>query len=283
MRRDRIGRRRQMVVFFTVGLAALAGTATAAQQDRAGLRPLIAALHVHSTTSTGTLDLDQLAERAERLGIDAVILSDNFALRFEYGLPPLRASLRKTMTIPSLTARRVGGFLRDVAAAQARHPQVMLIPGVEVVPHYYWTGSLLDRNLTMHNSQRNLLVLGLREDKDYAALPLSGNPASYRYGWEGLWSVAPGLLFVPAGWLWHRSIRSFTKRRKAGGGTISQLEETYVYWRIATGGPGLPQGATPWNSSMPVWQDFFSDEEIWQVVAYIYEASGSTPRVSEEH
>ncbi len=217
MRRDRIGRRRRMVALFTVGLAALAGTATAAQQDRAGLRPLIAALHVHSTTSTGTLDLDQLAERAERLGIDAVILSDNFALRFEYGLPPLRASLRKTMTIPSLTARRVGGFLRDVAAAQARHPQVMLIPGVEVVPHYYWTGSLLDRNLTMHNSQRNLLVLGLREDKDYAALPLSGNPASYRYGWEGLWSVAPGLLFVPAGWLWHRSIRSFTTRRKAGG------------------------------------------------------------------
>ncbi len=67
------------------------------------------------------------------------------------------------------------------------------------------------------------------------------------------------------------------------GGTISQLQETYVYWRIATGGPGLPQGATPWNSSMPVWQDFLSDEEIWQVVAYIYQASGSTPRVPEEH
>ncbi len=61
-------------------------------------------------------------------------------------------------------------------------------------------------------------------------------------------------------------------------GTISQLEEGYVYWRVATGGPGLPQGATPWNSSMPVWQDFLSEEEIWQVVAFIYEASGSTPR-----
>ena len=66
-------------------------------------------------------------------------------------------------------------------------------------------------------------------------------------------------------------------------GTISQLEETYVFWRIATGGPGLPDGATPWNSSMPVWQDFLSPDEIWQVTAYIYEASGSTPRVSEEH
>jgi mono/diheme cytochrome c family protein len=67
------------------------------------------------------------------------------------------------------------------------------------------------------------------------------------------------------------------------GGTISQLEEGYVYWRIATGGPGLPQGATPWNSSMPVWQDFLTENEIWQVIAYIYRASGSTPRTWEEH
>jgi mono/diheme cytochrome c family protein len=66
-------------------------------------------------------------------------------------------------------------------------------------------------------------------------------------------------------------------------GTISQLEEGYVYWRIATGGPGLPQGATPWNSSMPVWQDFLSEEEIWQVMAFIYAASGSTPRTWEGH
>ena len=63
-------------------------------------------------------------------------------------------------------------------------------------------------------------------------------------------------------------------------GTIAQLEETYVFWRVSTGGPGLPDGATPWNSSMPVWQDLLTEEEIWQVIAYIYDASGYTPRVS---
>jgi mono/diheme cytochrome c family protein len=64
-------------------------------------------------------------------------------------------------------------------------------------------------------------------------------------------------------------------------GTISQLEEGYIFWRIATGGPGLPDGATPWNSAMPIWQDFLSEAEIWQVIAYIYAASGSTPRTWE--
>ena len=67
------------------------------------------------------------------------------------------------------------------------------------------------------------------------------------------------------------------------GGTISQLEEAYVFWRTATGGPGLPRGATPWNSSMPVWEDFLSEREIWQVILYIYEGSGSTPRTWELH
>jgi mono/diheme cytochrome c family protein len=66
-------------------------------------------------------------------------------------------------------------------------------------------------------------------------------------------------------------------------GTLSQLEESYVFWRVATGGPGLPKGATPWNSAMPAWQDFLTEEEIWQVILYIYEASGSEPRTWGEH
>lgn len=65
-------------------------------------------------------------------------------------------------------------------------------------------------------------------------------------------------------------------------GTISMLQESFVFWRIATGGPGLPRGATPWNSAMPVWQDFLTDEEIWKLILYIYSASASTPRIWEE-
>src|SRR5579884_4539432 len=59
-----------------------------------GLTPLAAAVHVHSTASTGSLSMDALAERAERLGLDAVILTDNFALEYEYGLYPLDGVLR---------------------------------------------------------------------------------------------------------------------------------------------------------------------------------------------
>jgi len=65
-------------------------------------------------------------------------------------------------------------------------------------------------------------------------------------------------------------------------GTISMLQESFVFWRVATGGPGLPKGATPWNSAMPVWQNFLSEEDIWKAILYIYEGSGSTPRTWDE-
>lgn len=61
-------------------------------------------------------------------------------------------------------------------------------------------------------------------------------------------------------------------------GTIAQLQESYLFWRIATGGPGLPKEASPWISSMPVWQDFLSEEEIWKVILYLYNYTGHQPR-----
>ena len=65
-------------------------------------------------------------------------------------------------------------------------------------------------------------------------------------------------------------------------GTISMLQESFVFWRVATGGPGLPKGATPWLSAMPVWQNFLSEDEIWKAILYIYAGSDSTPRTWEE-
>ncbi|MEX2528739.1 MAG: cytochrome c [Gemmatimonadota bacterium] len=68
-----------------------------------------------------------------------------------------------------------------------------------------------------------------------------------------------------------------------GGGTIAQLTESYVFWRIAKGGPGLPREGAPWNSAMPAWEDFLSVEEIWAVTLFLYEQAGLTPRTWEEH
>jgi mono/diheme cytochrome c family protein len=61
-------------------------------------------------------------------------------------------------------------------------------------------------------------------------------------------------------------------------GTIAQLTESFVFWRIAKGGPGLPREGTPWNSAMPAWEDFLTEDEIWAVIVFLYEQSGWQPR-----
>jgi len=65
-------------------------------------------------------------------------------------------------------------------------------------------------------------------------------------------------------------------------GTIAQLQESYVFWRITTGGPGLPKEAAPWISAMPVWEDFLSEDEVWKVILFLYDYTGKRPR-SWEH
>lgn len=61
-------------------------------------------------------------------------------------------------------------------------------------------------------------------------------------------------------------------------GTIAQLQESYLFWRIAKGGVGLPKESKPWNSAMPAWEGALSEEEIWKVIIFLYERTGALPR-----
>lgn len=65
-------------------------------------------------------------------------------------------------------------------------------------------------------------------------------------------------------------------------GTIAMLQEAFLFWRIAKGGPGLPKESTPWNSVMPAWEDRLTEEEIWKVILYLYDFTGYQPRRWEE-
>lgn len=67
-------------------------------------------------------------------------------------------------------------------------------------------------------------------------------------------------------------------------GTIAQLQQSYLFWRIAKGGIGLPNESAPWNSAMPAWEEELTEDEIWKVIVYLYEAAGPSinPRTWEE-
>ncbi len=65
-------------------------------------------------------------------------------------------------------------------------------------------------------------------------------------------------------------------------GTIATVVESYAFWRIKTGAPGLPREASPWDSAMPVWGDDLTDEEIWKIILAEYQTAGVDPRKPEK-
>ncbi len=65
-------------------------------------------------------------------------------------------------------------------------------------------------------------------------------------------------------------------------GTIAQLQEAFLFWRIATGGPGLPKEGTPWNSAMPVWHEMLGEEDVWNVITFLYDYVGQVPRMWDQ-
>ena len=157
-----------------------------------------AVLHVHSDLTTGDLPLDEVARIAESSGLSAIFLAENYLLRVEYGLPPFRALTRVTKEETSV----LGGagttqFLERVAATRRNYPRMLIVPGVEVMPHYFWTGSPASLSMTLHNVQKNLLVFGISDPKKLSSLAATGNRYESRYSWQSLADVTPVLLVVP--------------------------------------------------------------------------------------
>src|SRR5262249_11708853 len=161
------------------------------------LERVVAVLHVHSDLTTGDLPLEEVARIAEAGGVGAIFLAENYLLRVEYGLPPFRALTRVTHEEPSVLARGPARFLQRVEDARRRYPRLLILPGVEVMPHYYWTGSPVTLSMTLHNVQKNLLVFGVGDPAKLSSLVATGNRHEPRFSWQSLADAAPALLVVP--------------------------------------------------------------------------------------
>jgi mono/diheme cytochrome c family protein len=69
----------------------------------------------------------------------------------------------------------------------------------------------------------------------------------------------------------------------ADAGTIAMLRDTFLMWRISKGGPGLPDEGGPWDSAMPAWEKFLTEDEMWDVILFLYDFTGQKPRAGEVH
>jgi len=164
----------------------------------AAARELVpAVVHVHSDLTSGVMSLDALADAAERDGLGALLLSENYLLRVEYGMLPFRALTRVVRQEPSVMTLGTARYLGQVDAVRRRHPRLVIVPGVEVMPHYRWSGSPIEGSLTLHDSQKNILVFGVSDPAALAALPSIGNRRDGRWTWQSALDALPALAALP--------------------------------------------------------------------------------------
>jgi hypothetical protein len=219
--------------------------------------------------------LDELIARARAGGVEAIFLTDNHLHRFEYGLAPLRNLLRYRVEYPSLLARGPENFLAAVREANARQQDVLLIPGAEVIPHYYWTGSLLRGTLTMHNAQKNLLAFGLTRAEDYRNLPAVGNPNAERWGAASLWLLSPVVLAVPGLWL----LRARQRRSVRLQHYRFSLERRFTGYGVLCLGIGVALLANNFPFRVPSFSAYDADAGVrphQTVIDFVAERGGLT-------
>ena len=99
------------------------------------LERLPSVLHLHSDMSTGDFSIERLTAMAEQQNIGALLLTENYLLRIEYGLPPFRALTRAIHAERSVLDLGIDRYLERVRQARAANPRVLIVPGVEALPH----------------------------------------------------------------------------------------------------------------------------------------------------
>ncbi|ODS31246.1 MAG: hypothetical protein SCARUB_03640 [Candidatus Scalindua rubra] len=138
-------------------------------------------IDLRTTYSDGAHDLNFLIRLAKERGFDVLFINDHDRMAMEYGIFPFRNIFRKREEKPSINSRGADKYFQGIKLAAQQHSEIILIPGSETAPFYYWSGSPLKGNLTAHNWERHLLIMGLENPQDYKNLPILHNGFSTLY------------------------------------------------------------------------------------------------------
>ena len=147
-------------------------------------------IHVHSTFSSGKYSIGELVTRADRKGVEVLLLTDTHQAVMEYGLFPFRNLIKRREERHSVLTAGPENYLAEIERLNRQQQSVIIIPGVESTPFYYWTGSPFGKGLTAHDFHKDLLIVGMSNPDDYYKLPSLHGPVSSRY----LMDLLPGFL-----------------------------------------------------------------------------------------
>ena len=148
--------------------------------------------------SDGIHTLDYIIRLAQKRGFKALVITDHDRKVLEYGLRPFQNILKKRVETPSIRTAGPEHYLNTIHSLSKNHPEIILIPGTESAPFYYWRGSYFRKNLTVCDWEKHLIIVGMENPEDYEDLPVLHNGYSTKYLSSRI-SVGFFLFLIPLG------------------------------------------------------------------------------------
>jgi hypothetical protein len=136
---------------------------------------------VKTIYSRGCSNVQDTAEMAKQAGIDIVFYNDRARDSIQYGLFPLKRLLKRTNEGRSILNTSPDVYLSNINEKHKQFRETLLIPGTDVSPFYYWSGSAFKKNLIAHNWDKRLSIIGLTKGEDFEQLPILDSNFSMQY------------------------------------------------------------------------------------------------------
>ncbi len=155
---------------------------------------------VNTDISAGERSLAEIVEKAKEAKIGFVVVSDQFLVQCEYGLPPLRNLLKLSKERKSVSTFGIDKYLELVKAASEKEKSLVLIPGVDVAPHYYWSRTA-DGALLCRQFSQQLTVFGEIDSGYLRSMPVIHNSRAFLSPRGNLRKLSPLILCLSLAFL----------------------------------------------------------------------------------
>ncbi|MBS3762563.1 MAG: hypothetical protein KGZ25_04565 [Planctomycetes bacterium] len=212
---------------FIIGLILLLSGTVEAGEDERELRPYRCVFRINTTISAGSRTPEEIAQMAEEQGIDVLVFSDQFLVRGEWGIPGFRGLFKFTKSRPSVMSYGVSNYLARLRKIQRAHPDLVIVPGLDVAPHYYWEGWPGRKDFSVHQWSEQLTVVGLDDPARIRKMPVTANPdGPRRWTVMSFVKLLPGLLVLLGIWIRRRKGFEYVDEQ----GTQKDIRDPRMRW-----------------------------------------------------
>jgi hypothetical protein len=159
--------------------------------------PVPGLMDLRTSFSDGAHSPEDLVTIARLRGFRVLFFNDHHRIKLSYGIAPFRNLLNYSREFPSIMTHGPQTYLDEMARLSRLYPDMILVPGSIISPFYYWSGSWLSGDLTVHQYDRRILAFNLTRSEDYEPVPTLESGLSRAHTGRRL----PGLALFMIPWI----------------------------------------------------------------------------------